>query len=68
MNKTAIFDARTGRLNQGPAILKVDAGPGRIVLSEVVLAKQEAIFDRGLIIILGFPNATSIQQEMGALY
>ena len=68
MNKTAIFDARAGRLNQGPVILKVDAGPGRIVLSEVVLAKQEAIFDRGLIIILGFPNATSVQQEMGTLY
>lgn len=40
MNKTAIFDARTGRLNQGPVILKLDAGP----------------------------NATSVQQEMDALY
>jgi len=68
MNKTAIFDARAGRLNQGPVILKVDAGPGRIVLSEVVLAKREALFQRGLIIILGLPNATSVQQEMDALY
>jgi hypothetical protein len=25
MNKTAIFDSRTGKLNQGPVILKVDA-------------------------------------------
>jgi hypothetical protein len=68
MNKTAIFDARTGRLNQGPVILKVDAGPGRIVSSEVVLAKREALFERGLIIILDLPNATSVQQEMDALY
>ena len=33
MHKTAVFDERTGKLNQGPVILKVDAGPGRIVLS-----------------------------------
>jgi hypothetical protein len=69
MNKTALFDARTGRLNQGPVILlKLDAGPGRIVSSEIVLAKREALFERGLIIILGLPNATSVQQEMDALY
>lgn len=40
MHKTAVFDERTGKLNQGPVILKVDAGP----------------------------NATSVQQEMDALY
>jgi hypothetical protein len=34
MNKMAVFDPITGRLNQGPVILKVDASPGRIVLSE----------------------------------
>ena len=67
MNKTAIFDER-GRLLQGPVILKVDAGPGRIVSSEVVLAKREALFEQGLIILLGLPNATSVQQEMDALY
>lgn len=68
MNKTAIFDADTGKLNQGPVILKLDAGPGRIVSSEAVLAKREALFERGLIIIMGLPNATSVQQEMDALY
>ena len=67
MNKTAIFD-EGGRLLQGPVILKVDAGPGRIVSSEVVLAKREALFEKGLIILLGLPNATSVQQEMDALY
>lgn len=67
INKTAIFDER-GRLLQGPVILKVDAGPGRIVSSEIVLAKREELFEKGLIILLGLPNATSVQQEMDALY
>ena len=61
MNKNAVFDANTGKLNQGPVILKLDAGPGRIVSSEAVLAKREALFERGLIIIMGLPNATSVQ-------
>ncbi len=68
MNKTAIFDAVSGRLNQGPVILKVDAGPGRIVSSEAILLKREELYERGLIIIMGLPNATSVQQEMDALY
>jgi hypothetical protein len=41
MNKTAIFNETTGKLIQGPIILKVDAGPGRIVSSAEVLAKRE---------------------------
>ena len=68
MHKTAVFDTSTGKLNQGPVILKLDAGPVRIVLSEIVLAKREEFFERGLIIIMGLPNATSVQQEMDALY
>jgi hypothetical protein len=68
MNKTAVFDPITGKLNQGPVILKVDAGPGRIVSSEEVLMKREQLYERGLIIIMGLPNATSVQQEMDALY
>jgi hypothetical protein len=68
MHKTAVFDPVTGKLNQGPVILKVDAGPGEIVLSEAILLKREQFFERGLIILLGLPNATSIQQEMDALY
>jgi hypothetical protein len=46
MHKTARFDETTGKLNQGPVILKLDAGPGRIVLSEVVLAKRDEFFQR----------------------
>ncbi|KAI2498179.1 hypothetical protein MHU86_16322 [Fragilaria crotonensis] len=68
IHKTAEFDPITGKLNRGPVILKVDAGPGRIVLSEHVLAQREALFERGLIIIMGLPNATSVQQEMDVLY
>jgi hypothetical protein len=69
MNKTAIFDPVTGKLSQGPVILKVSAGPGRIVLSEAILLKREELFERGLIILMGLPNATSVQQqEMDALY
>jgi hypothetical protein len=68
MHKTAVFDPVTGKLNQGPVILKVDAGPGRIVSSEAILLKREQFFERGLIILLGLPNATSVQQEMDALY
>jgi hypothetical protein len=69
MSKTTIFDPPfSGKLNQGPVILKVDAGPGRIVSSETILLKREEIFERGLIILMGLPNATSAQQEMDALY
>jgi hypothetical protein len=67
MHKTSIFDERTGNLNQGPVILKVDTGAGRIVLSATILAQCEALFERGLIILTGLPNATSVQQEMDAL-
>ncbi len=34
------FYPRTGKLNQGPVILKLDAGPGRIVSNEVILKKR----------------------------
>ena len=49
MHKTVVFGAKIGKLNQGPVILKLDAGPGIIVSSEAVLAKREALFERGLI-------------------
>ena len=43
MNKTAVFDPITGKLNQGPVVLKLDAGSGRIVSSEDILLKRTAI-------------------------
>jgi hypothetical protein len=57
MHKTAVFDPVTGKLNQGPVILKVDAGPGRIVSSEAILLKREQFFERGLVILLGLPTS-----------
>jgi hypothetical protein len=68
MHKTAVLDSVTGKLNQGPVILKLDVGPGRIVSSEAILLKGEHFFECGHIILLGLPNATSVQQEMDALY
>ena len=69
MHKTTVFDEATGKLNQGPVISKLNAGPGRIVSSELVLAKCDELCQRGLIIIMGLPNATtSVQQEMDVLY
>jgi hypothetical protein len=68
MNKTSIFDPVNGKLKQGPVILKLDAGPVRIVSDYIILAKQEELFERGLTILMGLPNATSVQQEMDALY
>ncbi len=55
-------------MNEGPAILKLDAGPGQIASPEAVLAKREALFERGLIKIIDLPNSISVQQEMDALY
>ncbi len=46
MHKTAVFDDAIEKLNQGPVILKVDAGPGRIVSSEQILAQREAFLAR----------------------
>ena len=66
--KTAAFEPTTGKLLHGPVILKVDSGPGRIVASFESIVQREALAEKGLIIISGLPNATSVQQEMDALY
>jgi hypothetical protein len=67
MNKTTELDPITRKLNCGTVILKMDAGPERIVLSGHILARREALIKRGLSMITGLPNATSIQQKMDAL-
>jgi hypothetical protein len=68
MSKMAVFDPIMEKLKHGPVILKVDAGPGRKVSSKKLLLKREQLHERGLSIIMGLPNATSVQQEMDALY
>ena len=67
ISKTARFDAN-GKLLCGPVILKVDSGPGRIVANLDSISKRAAFRELGLLILLGLPNATSVNQEMDALY
>lgn len=68
MSKDAKFDTVTGKLLCGPVILKLDAGPGRIIADVDSILRREEFFNLGLIILMGLPNATSVQQEMDALY
>ena len=68
ISKTAAFDPTTGNLLHGPVILKVDSGPGRIVASFDSILHREALAEKGLLLMSGLPNATSVQQEMDALY
>ena len=68
ISKTTEFDPVNGKLLRGPVVLKVDSGPGRIVASEESIAKRADFLEMGLYILMGLPNATSVQQEMDALY
>ena len=36
--------------------------------NEVILQKREELYERGVLILMGLPNATSVQQEMDALH
>ena len=63
-----ILTLSTGKLLAGPVVLKLDSGPGRIVASIDSIAKREEYLERGLIILAGLPNATSVQQEMDVLF
>ena len=66
ISKTAKFDLNTpGKLLCGPVILKVDSGPGQIIAN---LSKRAAFSERGLLMLVGLPNASSVNQEMDALY
>ena len=67
ISNEAVFDSE-GKLLRGPVILKLDAGPGRMVASEESIKKREEFKEKGLFILLGLPNATAVQQEMDNLY
>jgi len=67
ISKRARFD-QNGKLLCGPVILKVDSGPGRLVANAESIRKREDFMERGLLIMLGLPNATSVNQEMDALF
>jgi hypothetical protein len=66
--KTTAFEPTTGKLLHGPVILKLDFGPGWIEASFESIVQREALAEKGLLIMSGLPNATSVQQEMDALY
>ena len=68
INKTAKFDPLTGKLLCGPVLLKVDSGPGRMIANMQSLSKRAEFLEQGLFILMGLPNATSVNQEMDALY
>ena len=57
-----------GRLLCGPVILKVDSGPGRMVASAESISRRTKFLEMGLYILMGLPNATSVQQEMDVVY
>ena len=57
-----------GRLLCGPVILKVDSGPGRMVASAESISQRTKFLEMGLFILMGLPNATSVQQEMDVIY
>ncbi len=68
ISKTTAFEPTTGKLLHGPVILKLDSGPGRIVALFDSILRREELAEKGLIIMSGLPNATSVQQGMDALY
>ena len=68
ISKHARFDPNTGKLLCGPVILKVDSGPGRIIANLESITKRAEFLEMGLLILMGLPNATSVNQEMDALY
>jgi hypothetical protein len=68
ISKTARFDPNIGKLLCGPVILKVDSGPGRIIANLESISKRAEFLELGLLILMGLPNATSVNQEMDALY
>jgi hypothetical protein len=59
---------RLGKLLCGPVFFKIDSGPGRIVASLDGILKRDEYFEKGLFILSGLPNSTSVQQEMDAVY
>ena len=66
--KEARFDPISGKLLCGPVILKVDSGPGRIIATMESITKRAEFLEMGLLILMGLPNATSVNQEMDVLY
>jgi hypothetical protein len=68
ISPTFVCDRR-GKLIRGPAILKVDSGPGRTALEDADHKDMiEQCRVRGLHIILGLPNGTMVNEECDLLF
>jgi hypothetical protein len=61
-------DPVNGNPRCGPVILKVDKGPRHIVASGARISKQADFLGRGLYILMGIPNSTSVKYKMDALH
>ena len=68
ISKTATFDSITGKLLCVLVILKVDTGPGRIIANMARTSKRAEFLELGSLILMGLLNATSVNQEMDALF
>jgi hypothetical protein len=51
-----------------PGDSKFNSGPGRIVANLKSIKRRDAFCKLGLLILMGLPNATSVNHEMDALY
>ena len=60
--------AQTGKMVTGPLIVKTDAGPGRLSKEAESWEFRQRMFEKGVYIMLGLPNATAATQEMDQGY
>jgi len=58
----------THKILSGPLIVKTDAGPGRLAKEAESWEFRERMNEKGVVILLGLPNGTSVNQEMDQGY
>ena len=59
---------KTNKILSGPLIVKTDAGPGRLCMEAKSWKFRARMWDAGIIILLGLPNGTSVNQEQDQGY
>ena len=58
----------TKKILSGPLIIKTDAGPGRLSTEGTSWEFRKRMWDAGVIILLGLPNGTAVNQELDQGY
>jgi len=53
-----------GKIVRHPVVVKIDTGPGRLGASLKNIERREAALKKGIILLLGLPNSTSVSQEL----